>query len=72
MLMHLGWVDSHLEVPPCCLAAQPLMPNYHQPKQNSADCGTNKIKVNLTQASEQMNHPVQLLISRCIYCSILV
>ena len=31
----------------------------HQPKQNQADDGTAQIKVNPTQLSEQMDHPVQ-------------
>ena len=38
--------------------AKPLLPISHQPKQNQADGGTNKIKVNPTQLSDQMDHPV--------------
>ena len=48
MLVDLGWVDFDLGVPPCCPAAQPLLPNSHQPRQNWADGGTLKIQVNLT------------------------
>ena len=62
LLRDLGWIDFHLEVPPCCtcLAAQLLLPNSHQPKQNWADSERTKIQVNPTQVSEQMKHPVAL------------
>ena len=39
-------------------AAQPLLPISHQPKQNQAEGGTKKIKVNPTQLSDQMDYPV--------------
>ena len=57
LLRDLGWVDFDFGVPTSCPAAQPLLPNSHS-QQNWTDGGTNKIKVNPTQVSEQMNHPV--------------
>ena len=45
-----GWVDFDLGVPPACPAAQPLLPNSNQPRQNWADSGTPKIKVNPTRS----------------------
>ena len=57
VVVDLGWVDFDLDVPPFCLAAQPILPNSHLPKQNWAENGTLKIKVNLTQVSDQMKHP---------------
>ena len=42
------FVDFHLGVPPVCQFAMPSMANVHLPKQNWADRGTNKIKVNKT------------------------
>ena len=59
LLMHLGWVDFDLGVPPSCPAAQPLLPRSHQPRQNCADSGTLKIKVNPSQGNEQLAYPVQ-------------
>ena len=50
LLVDLGWVDFGLGVPPCCPAAQPLLPKSHhsdQPRQN----GTPKIQVNPTQST---------------------
>ena len=41
-----------------CPAAQPLLPTSHQPKQNQAEGGTAKIKVNPTQVHQEMCHPV--------------
>ena len=41
-----------------CPAAQPLLLISHKPKQNQAEGGTAKIKINPTQLSEQMDHPV--------------
>ena len=58
LLVDLGWVDFDLGVPPYCPAAQLLLPNSHQPKQNWSDGGTTKIKVNPTQVLGQMNHHV--------------
>ena len=40
LLVHLGWVDFHLGVPPSFPAAQPFLPNFHQQMQNQADSGT--------------------------------
>ena len=51
-----GWVGFDLGVPPSCPAAQPLLPNCNQPRQNWADSGTPKIPVNPTQVLGQMNH----------------
>ena len=45
-------------VPLSCPAVQPLLPTSHQPKQNQAEGGTAKVKVNPTQLSEQVDHPV--------------
>ena len=46
VLEELGWVDFDFCVPPSCPAAQPLLPNSHQPKQSRADSGTLEIQVN--------------------------
>ena len=46
----LGWVDFDFCVPPSCPAAQPLLPNSHQPKQSQADSETLEIQVNKTQS----------------------
>ena len=43
-------VDFDICIPPSCPAAQPLLPNSHQPKQRQADSGTLKIQVNKTQS----------------------
>ena len=56
--VHLGCVDLDADTPSSCPAAHALLPNTHQPKQNWADGGTPKIKVNPTQVLEQMNYPV--------------
>ena len=54
------WVGLTLicYVPPSCPAAQPVLPISHQPKQNQAEGGTAEIKLNPTQLSKQMDHPV--------------
>ena len=44
----LGHNDIISYVPPSCPPDQPLLPIYHQPKQNRADGGTTKITVNPT------------------------
>ena len=49
-------------MPAALCAAQPLLPNSYQPKQNCADSGTPKIQVNPTQVLGQMNHTVDLKI----------
>ena len=59
-LRDLGWVDFDLVVASSCPAAQPLLPNSYQPKQNWADIGTTKVKVNPTQVFEQKNRPVNV------------
>ena len=46
----------------CCiwmfrLAARPLLPNSHQPKDNWEDSETPKFQVNPARVSEQMNYP---------------
>ena len=38
--------------------AQPFLPKYNLPKQNRADSGTPKIKVNPNKVRELMEHPV--------------
>ena len=45
-VLRLDFVNFHLGVPPVCSFAMPFLPNFHQPKQNWADRGTNQIKVN--------------------------
>ena len=50
LLVDLGLVDLDFCAPPPCPAAQPLLPNSHQPKQSRADSGTLKIQVNKTQS----------------------
>ena len=52
-----GLGNFDLGVRPSCTAFHPLLPNSHQPRQNRADSGTTKIKVNPTQVLGQMNHP---------------
>ena len=47
-----------------CPAAKLFLPNYHLPKQNRAYSGTGKIKVNQTQVSDHIGHPVFFMI-RC-------
>ena len=56
--MDLGWVDFDLDVPPCCLAAQPVLPISHQPRQNQAEGGSAKIKFNPAQVRQEMDHLV--------------
>ena len=51
--MDLGWVDFDLGVPPSCLAAQSLLPNFQQPKQNWADSRMLKIQVYPTQSTSR-------------------
>ena len=52
-----GWVDFHLGVPPAQLHSRFCQISISQAE--LAYGGTTKIKVNPTQVSEQMNHPVQ-------------
>ena len=51
------------DVPPSCPGAQPVLPISHQPRQNQAEGGTAKIKVNPTQVRQEMCHPVCILSS---------
>ena len=51
LLANLGWVDFDLG----CSTAQPIS---HQPRQNQAEGGTAKIKVNPTKVRQEMGHPV--------------
>ena len=51
VLVDLGWVDFDFCVPPSRQAAQPLLPNSHQPKQIWAGSGTLEIQVNKTQST---------------------
>ena len=39
-----SWVDFDPEVPPYCMAAQPVLPISHQPKLNQAAGGTAKFQ----------------------------
>ena len=56
LYMQAGWrwwfdwifIDFHFGVPSLCPFAKPSLPNFHLPKQNLADRGTSKIKVNKT------------------------
>ena len=41
-----------------CLSAKPILQKFHLPKQNWADGGMPKIKVNPTHVSDQMGHRV--------------
>ena len=59
LLAKLGWVDFVWDVSPSFPAAQQLLPNSHQPRQNRADSGTAKIQVNPTQVLQEMGHPVE-------------
>ena len=42
LVWDLDWVGFDLDVPPCCLPAQPILPNSSPPKQNWADSETKK------------------------------
>ena len=55
------WVGLTLiwDVPPSCPAAQPVLPISHKPRQNQAEGGTAKIKVNPTQVHQEMCYPAQ-------------
>ena len=56
LLMDLGWVDFDLGVPPSCPSAQPLLPNFDQPRQN---CAAIEYTQNSSQPShEHVGHPV--------------
>ena len=55
VLVDLGWVDLDFYVPPSGPAAQPLLPNSHQPNQSWADSGTLEIQVNKTQSQLTWN-----------------
>ena len=52
LLVDLGWVDFHLDVPPSCPSAQ-LLPNSHMPRQK-----VDHSKVNSIQVNKHMDHPV--------------
>ena len=56
-VVHLGadlvWVDLDFCLPPSWPPAQPLLPNFHQLRQNWADSVTLKIKVNPTEVRDQ-------------------
>ena len=55
----LGWVDLDLDVPSSCLAAQPLLPNFQQPKLNRWNI---KIPVDPTQVCHhQQLQPVYII-----------
>ena len=66
-----SWVRLTLiyDVPPTCALAQPVLPIPYQPKQNQAEGGTTKIKVNPTRLSDQMSHSVQRCASQSVRLS---
>ena len=54
LLVDLGWVDFYLGVPPSWPAAQPLLPNSHQPNQhNQQTAEHSKSKANPTQSTSR-------------------
>ena len=53
------WVDFDSGIALSCPVAQPVLPASHQPRQNQADGGTVKIKVNPTEVRQEMGLPVQ-------------
>ena len=59
-LADLKWVELDSDFPSYCPVVQPLLPKFHLPKQNRADSGISKIKVNLTKVCELMEHPVDI------------
>ena len=70
----LGWVDSMVDfdfnVPPCCLAAHPIQPNYHLSKHNRAGNGITKIYVNQTQStttSPTLYFVPKILVIKCLF-----
>ena len=52
-LRYINKVESDLGVPPSRPAAQPLLPNSRQHRQNWADSGTLKIQFNPTQPTSR-------------------
>ena len=60
------------DVPPFCIAAQPVLPNSHQPMQNRADSGTVQIQVNPIQVRQEMGHPVLINMKRAVSKNIFV
>ena len=54
----LGWVDFDLDVPLILPSCSAHSAHLYQPKQNRADRGTAKIKVNPTQVQDLLGHPV--------------
>ena len=62
LLANLGWVDLDLGFSTILpKGAQPVLPISHQPGQNQAEGGTEKIKVNPTEVCQEMCHPVNML-----------
>ena len=58
----LGRVDFNFDVPPSCPAVRPILPNTCVPKQNWADNGTPRIRVNPTRFTMQFG--------KCIFLTI--
>ena len=70
----LSWVDFDSMFHSSCPTDLPILPISHQPKQNQADSGTAKIKVNPTQARDVIGHPpfMRIHISIQIGCEIAI
>ena len=68
----MGWVDFDLDAPPICPAAQLTQPYSNLPKQNQADRGMTKIKVNPTQVRDHQSHPIQVDGPLCKYLTKLI
>ena len=61
MVVHLGLVDFDFYIPSSCPAPQPILPNFHLPKQNEAGSGMPKINVNPTQVHDHLPNPVLII-----------
>ena len=64
--MRLDFVDVYLKVPSVCPFAMPSLPNFHLPKQNRADRGTNS----KTEESKSTKYSVEPPWSLCMYIDI--
>ena len=61
VVSYLGRVNFDLDVPLFCPTDQSILPNFNLPKQNRANSGMSKIKVNPTQDTDHQPHPVYSL-----------
>ena len=55
----LGWVDFDVGVPPYCPADQPILPNFHLPRQDWADSGIIPLSAQCLRMSKYKVNPTQ-------------